>query len=305
MKKTYLITGGTGFIGSGLLKNLKGTIISVSRSKKIKIEKQFPKVIFLFKEIDELTTQELQGVDVIYHCASTTDNFGILENPHIDIDTNLSQLVSLLEKLKKLTKKPKIMYLSTFFVYGNYYDTYTKRVNEDTPTNPLSLYSATKLCAESILKLYSRMYAIPYVICRLSNIYGSGDKALHKKGVLNYFIDLARQNKSLKLYDGGNFIRDYVYIDDLISALILLEKQGKNDTFLIASGTSIKFKDVIKTICRLLESRSKIVSIPSPQFHKAVGVNSFQADVSKIKSLGWKPKTSIQEGLQTIIKQIK
>lgn len=295
----YLITGGKGFIGRALAKKLNGEIVILSRKKPEKNTLEV-KYKYITKSIDRITRTDLEGIDVIYHCASTVDNYGILENPHKDIGINLTQLVSLLEKLKHLTKKPKIVYLSTFFVYGNYYDKCKKLVNEDTPTNPLSLYSATKLCAESIIKLYGRLYQIPYVICRLTNIYGPGDKATHKKGVLNYFVNLARRNKSLKLYDGGNFIRDYVYIDDLVSALTLLEKQGKNDTFLIASGTSVKLKNVIKTICKLLESKSKVVSIKMPKFHQAVGVNSFQADASKIKSLGWRPKINYKKGLKML-----
>lgn len=300
--KTSIVLGGTGFIGSALLSGLPDTVISISRTKKPKLEAKYPHVKFLYKSIKHLTHEDIVYADTIFYCASTTDNFGILENPHKDIDINLNQLVSFLEKIKSSAQKPKIIYLSTFFVYGNYYDAYQKRVNEETPTDPLSLYSATKLCAESILKLYGRMYDIPIVICRLSNIYGVGDQALHKKGVLNYFIKLAKKNKDLTLYDNGNFVRDYVYIDDLISALVLIQAKANNDTFLIASGTSTSFKNVIETICKLTGSTSKFSSIQSPTFHRAVGVTSFKADISKLRSLGWKPKVTLKEGLKRIIR---
>jgi len=190
-------------------------------------------------------------------------------------------------------------------VYGNTYQRLKKPIDEESPTDPLSLYPATKLCAESILKLYGKLYHISYVICRLTNIYGPGDKATHKKGVLNYFIKQALEGKKLQLYDNGNFIRDYLFIDDLINALQILETKALNDTYLVGYGTSVAFKDMIAEIHRLTKSSSQIVSIKSPAFHQAVGVFDFKGNTAKIRALGWKPKIDHKTGLHMLVNAVR
>jgi nucleoside-diphosphate-sugar epimerase len=200
-----------------------------------------------------------------------------------------------------MKKKPKIVYLSTFFVYGNQYSIDKKPLNEESRTDPLSLYPATKLCTESIITLYSRLYDIPYTICRLTNVYGPNDLATNKKGVINYFIQKALEGKPLTIYDGGRFWRDYLYIDDAVRAILLTSKQKKSGTYLIASGDSILFSNLITIIHKATKSKSAIVSVPTPPFHEVVGVGDFKADISKLKSLGWKPKVNHNQAIKKIV----
>jgi len=297
----YLVTGGFGFIGSALASKLKGTVTIVTRSKRHAHRIALSDYKILYKPVGALTKKDINGIDIIYHCASTVDNFTVLNTPYQDVDINIKETIHLLELCKDMKKKPKILYLSTFFVYGNQYSINKKPLNEKSKTNPLSLYSATKLCTESILALYSRLYDIPHTICRLTNIYGPQDLATHKKGVINYFIQKALYGQKIQLYDGGNFIRDYLFIDDLIDALMLLEKRGKNETYLVGSGTSILLSDMIAHIHTITKSTSEIISVPTPTFHKVVGVGDFKADIGKLQSLGWKPKINHIKGIKAIV----
>jgi len=303
MKKTtsYLVTGGNGFIGCALVEKLNGDICIVTRHKIPKKFLQKNTIRRLIKSVEQLTKHDLNGVDIIYHCASTVDNYHILTDPMLDIDTNIKETIHLLELCKKLQKKPKILFLSTFFVYGNLYQKYKKPLNENSPTDPLSLYSASKLCAENIISLYGRLYKIPYVIARLTNIYGPGDRATDRKGVLNYFAKRAAEGKDLNIYGGGKFKRDYLYIDDLVDALFILEKKGNNELFLVGSGKSTNFKEAIRSIHKLSGSTSKIVSIPVPEFHKVVGVFDFVGDFKKINNLGFRSKTDLNVGFKKLI----
>ncbi|OGE16780.1 hypothetical protein A3F00_02485 [Candidatus Daviesbacteria bacterium RIFCSPHIGHO2_12_FULL_37_11] len=301
---SYFITGGYGFIGSELVNNIDGKVTILVRSEKHKERIKNKNCKVIKKDISNITKKDLEGIDVIYHLASTVDNYNVLTNPYLDVKTNITGTIKLLEICKDLPKKPKIIYLSTFFVYGNEYSKSKKSINEESKTDPLAIYPATKLCAESIIKLYSRLYKIPYIICRLTNVYGEHeDYNNKKKGALNYLIMQAVKDEPLLIYKGGNFKRDYIYVDDVVSAIQFLEKKNiVNDTYLVGYGTAILFKDMIDYIHKLTEKKSRIIQIEPPEFHKVVGIADFTADTSKINKLGWRAKIDYKDGVMKIVK---
>lgn len=302
-----LIMGGFGLIGSELVNSSKDEIIVLTRSDKHKDRITNKNIKILLKNLNDIEEKDVEGMDVIYHFASTVDNYNVLEDPYVDVETNIDGTIHLLELCKNLKRKPKIVYPSTFFVYGNTYDKTKKTINEDSKTDPLAIYPATKLCAENIIKLYSRLYEIPYLILRLTNVYGEmEDFDNKKKGALNYLIMRAVKGEPLSIYKGGNFQRDYVYVTDVVSAINFLEgKNISNDTYLIGFGKPVLFKDIIAYLHELTGKKSEIAEVEPPQFHKAVGIGNFVADTSKIESLGWKAKVDYKEGLRRIVARYK
>lgn len=305
-KTSYLITGGYGLIGSALANSLAGKITILSRSEKHK-DRLTKNVKVIIKDILEIEKADLKGIDVIYHLASTVDNYNVLTNPYLDVEININGTIRLLEICKDFARKPKIVFLSTFFVYGNEYDRTQTPINETSRTEPLAIYPATKLCSESIIKLYSRLHNIPYLICRLTNVYSENeDYNNRKKGGLNYMIMQAVKGETLSVYKGGNFCRDYIHVDDVVSALNFLENKNiKNDTFLVGFGEPVLFKDMINYSLEITEKKSKVVEIEPPEFHKVVGIANFVADTSKINSLGWKAKIDYREGIRRIVNRYK
>lgn len=303
----YLITGGLGLIGSSIAQSLSGEVTVLSRSSTHLDRLKRKDVKLIIKDLKDLERIDIETVDVIYHCASTVDNYNVLTNPYIDVETNVSYTIRLLEICKDLPKKPKLIYFSTFFVYGNEYDRTKTPINEESKTDPLAIYPATKLCTESIIKLYSRLYGIPYLICRLTNVYDENeDYNNKKKGGLNFMIMRAVKGKPLSVYKGGNFLRDYIYLDDVISALKFLEEKNiNNNTYLIGFGKAVLFKEIIDYLHEITGKKSQIIEISPPEFHKAVGINNFVADISKIKKLGWQPKITYQEGTKKIVDKYK
>lgn len=303
---SYLVTGGYGFIGSLLVNALKGKVTILSRSEKHKERVIRKDLKVILKDLNEIEKKDVEGVDIIYHCASTVDNYNVLSNPYIDVQTNIIGTIKLLEICKDLPKRPKIIFPSTFFVYGNEYDRTKKPINEESRTDPLALYPATKLCTESIIKLYSKLYQIPYIICRLTNVYGEEEEYNNKKkGALNYLIMQLVKGNPTAIYKGGNFYRDYIYVGDVVSAFQFLESRVKNDTFLIGYGKSTLFKDIIEYTQTLTEKRSSITEIEPPPFHKIVGITNFVADTSKIRNLGWKPKIDYKGGIRRVVNKYK
>src|SRR3989344_6331538 len=305
--RSYLVTGGFGLIGSALVNTLSGKITILARSEKGKERIKREGITVLQKDLSELTEDDLKNIDVVYHCASTVDNYNVLTDPYIDVKTNLDGTIHLLELCKGLAKKPKIIFPSTFFVYGNEYERTKTPINEESKTDPLAIYPATKLCAESIIKLYSRLYDIPYLICRLTNVYSENEEFNNKKkGGLNYMIMQAIKGEMLSVYKGGNFRRDYIHVDDVVSALMFLEDENiKNDTFLVGFGEPVFFKDLVSYIYELTDKKSKMQEVEPPFFHSVVGINNFVADISKIKKLGWKPKINYKIGIKKVVDKYK
>lgn len=297
----YLITGGYGLIGSQLANSLIGNIFIVSRSKD-KAKRVTVRAVEILKDINDLTLQDLEyaSPDVIYHCASTVDNYHIQTNPYIDMETNIKGTIHLLELVKQLQKKPKVIYLSTFFVYGNVFEEDKWPINEQSRTDPLALYPATKLCAESIVKCYAKLYGFDYLICRLSNVYGEKEDPTIKKAAFNLLLQKAKRKETISIYDNGAFYRDYIHVDDVVSALMFLDNRAKNDTFLIAYGKKVWFKDMIDFLVAKTGVQTTVVE--PPPFHKVVGIRNFIADTSKLNALGWEPHIDYKEGIMRILK---
>ncbi|MDP3729376.1 MAG: NAD(P)-dependent oxidoreductase [bacterium] len=301
-KKRYLITGGLGLIGSAFANALDGSVTIISRSDTNKNRLNRKDATVVLKDLKDVIKKDVEGFDVIYHAASTVHNYHILTDPYIDAETNIQGTIRLLEACKDLKKKPLFIFFSTFFVYGNEYKRTHKPITEESKTDPLALYPATKLCAENIIKMYHRLYGIPYLICRLTNVYGAEENFnSKKKAALNFLIMNAVQGKDLPIYNDGKFYRDYIYVDDVVSALQFLEKKAKNDLFLIGYGKPVKFKDMIDFVLDRTGKKSRVVVVKPPPLHDAVGVDSFVANTSKINKLGWRAKIDYRAGLQRVI----
>lgn len=306
VSKNYLITGGLGLIGSNLANTLEGNITIVTRTNRHIERIKRTDVRILIKPVQKLQPSDLKHIDCIYHCASTVDNYHVLDDPYLDVETNINGTIHLLELIRRLHKKPKLIYLSTFFVYGNMYDKLKKPITEESPTDPLAIYPASKLCTESIIKLYARLYRIPYLICRFTNVYGEEeDYANKKKGALNYLIMQAVRGETLRVYKGGNFVRDYIHVDDAVSALIFLDSKNTDDVYLVGYGEPVRFKDMIAYILRITGNKSTVNTIQSPFFHTVVGITNFVADTGKIRSLGWMPRIDYKAGIQRVVEKYR
>lgn len=293
-----LITGGLGFIGGALANRLcrEHQVTVLTRSEKGRSRLREPdRVRVQAGSLEEITSDDCAGMDLVVHCASTVDNYNILTDPYLDLRTNCAGTITLLEACKE--HKPKLLFVSTFFVYGNQP---RLPVDEQSPCDPLGLYPATKLCAEQFCKIYSRLYSFHLNICRLTNVYGPGEVFDNtKKGAFNHLIWKAMKGEPIDVYHGGEFFRDYLYIDDAVEALVtVVERAPAGELYLAGYGEPVMFKDLIECLHRLTGCRSRLGSIEPPQFHQVVGITNFSANIAKIRGLGWAPKVGYEEGIK-------
>jgi nucleoside-diphosphate-sugar epimerase len=304
-----LITGGLGFVGSNLAKKLLDegndiTLLTRSKTKIGNILKFENNVKIIQKDIRNISKKDVKNMDCIYHCASTVDNYNIQKNPFLDTNVNVLGTNKLLEVCRQGNPKVKIVYVSTFFVQGFPEDL---PVSVNQKPEPLGLYGASKLCAEHYCKTYNRVFDMNVKIARLSNVFGIGDQHLNnKKSAFNRMIFLATEGKDpIKLYDNGKIRRDFIYIDDVVDALITIMNKGKNsDVYYVGRGEGIKMRKLVNMILKSAP-QGKVDVVEPPKFHNQVGMDDFWCDVYELKQLGWKPKVALQTGINKTVENYR
>jgi nucleoside-diphosphate-sugar epimerase len=226
--------------------------------------------------------------EVLYF-VSTVDNYNVWTNPYIDIDTNLTHLIRTLETCKG--KDVTFNFVSSWFVYGDV----ELPAKETAHCDPKGFYSITKRTAEQLLISYCETFDIKYRILRLANVLGESDKKVSKKkNALQYMIGELKSGNPVSLYDGGEAFRDYIYVDDVVSAINLIMSKGKtNEIYNIGNGVPVRLVDAINYAAEKLNSTSEIKNIETAAFHKVVQATNMVLDITKLKELGYLPKYDI------------
>jgi len=262
------VFGSTGFIGSNFANSNAELVDKVDRDK--------PNPKF----------------DQILYAIGTTDNYNVFENPKLDIETNLIKLIDDLELLRKKFGTFTINYLSSWFVYG---DSTPLPFTINNGCNPKGFYSISKFAAEKFLISYCKTFKINYRILRLSNIYGNSDSGVSaKKNALQFLVGKIKKNESIDLYEGGDFVRDYLDIRDATKAIELIINNGKLDSiYNVGSGKPTRFIDLMNKAKKAFNSSSEFNNIPTPEFHKLVQVKDSYLEISDLLALGFLPKYDI------------
>lgn len=232
--------------------------------------------------------------EVLYFI-STTTNQNIFKDLHVDIDTNLSLFVDILSNCKD--KDVIFNFISSGFVYGNNVLDYKEWYNCD----PTGFYSITKRTAEQLLISYCKTFGIKYRILRIGNVYGLDKTITPGKNVLGYMISLLKKNEPINLFDGGDYLKDYMSVNDVCKAIdLVIEKGEVNEIYNIASGTSQSFRSIITTARDILGSKSELIDVTMPENQKHIQVTNMTLNTEKLQNLGFSCEMSFCQGLQTL-----
>ena len=292
-KKKILIFGSSGFIGSNLIKKISKknySIVKVNRNKFLSLS--------LKKRINLFT-----GCDFIFHFANQNNEQIANSNPIKDFKNNVNLTLKILETMKSLIFKPFIIYPSTVSLYKNS----TSVIKENSEKSIISIYNAHKFINENYIKLYYKKYKINYIILRISNVYGYNK--INKRGLLQNLILSNLRNENITLFNKGLQYRDYIYIDDVISALLKILINPQSGVFNLCSEKSYNFVEIIKIIKNILKTKYKTIS-HSKVFFKINGEDLYNRNfigsslLFKKKFL-WKNKTNFKNGIIKVINQIK
>lgn len=306
--KNILITGGLGFIGSSLTHKLLGFGANISVIDNLNPLYGGNLFNILGKENNiEVVVNDIQNTevirplieksDIIFHLAAQVSYIDSLNIPFEDMDLNARSTLNILEICRKYNPKTKVIFSSSRMVYGK---AENPLITESDTTNPLSLYGIHKLTSEKYLLMYFKDFNIPCTILRLTNPYGPRQQVKHSKySLVGWFIRQAMEEKVIKIYGEGQQLRDYIFIDDIVDAMIKCGSTEKavGEIINIGVGSSAKFCDMVNKVVNCVQ-KGVIEYIPWPENYEKVETGDINVDISKLQKLtDWKPKVSLDEGI--------
>lgn len=302
-----LITGGAGFIGSNLADALINdneivVVDDLSMGKKENLP-QGANLHFVEHSIADydfmsilLETWKFDYIFLLAAVASVADTIVRPAETHIiNQDANLNILETI--RTKKLPVK-KILFSSSAAVYGNNPELPKK---ETSPIDPLSPYAVDKFATERFVIDYGRLYDIPTVATRFFNVYGPKQNPKSPySGVLSIVLEAIKSNSMFTFFGDGQQTRDFVYIEDVIDALLRLVTSGQSvhDVYNVATGKSTSLLEVSHLFELILGKKLKKV-FASP---RSGDISDSVADISKLSQVGFKPKYSVMDGLEKYVK---
>ena len=296
-----LVTGGSGFIGSNIVKlllenNYEVKVLdNLSSGYQINIQPYIDNKSIEFIKADvrdgDAVSTACKGVDVVFHLAACVGRQKSLDDPILDSSTNVLGAVNVLEGMRK-NNVHRIVYSSSAAIFG---ELVTPTIAEDHPQNADSPYGVSKLAAEKMILAYSGIYDITGVCLRYFNIYGVNQRFDLYGNVIPIFAKRIYAGEPITIYGDGTQTRDFVNVHDVARANFLASKsEHGTDVYNLGSGSSI-------TINRLAEIMQNIAGIQvgvkyAPE--RPADVKHCKADASKVLgALGFKAEVGLDQGL--------
>ena len=306
--KKVVVTGGAGFIGSHLAKELANrgyhvTIVDdLSTGKMENIEELLRKdnVDFIQGSITDLSLlqKHFQGMKYVFHQAALARVPRSIDDPLSTNEANITgSLNVLLAARDNLVKK--VIYASSSSAYGG---TPVLPQNETLPPNPLSPYALTKLAAEYYCEIFRQLYGLSTASLRYFNVYGpKQDPYSQYATAIAAFLGRISQNLPPIIYGDGEQSRDLTYVADVVQANILAAENNAEGVFNVGSGQG---KTINQLASMMLEITGKDLK-PIYQEPRVGDPRQTLADISKAKSFGYEPKYDLDAGLKQTIEEFK
>jgi UDP-glucose 4-epimerase len=300
--KKVLVTGGAGFIGSNLVKELikEGNSVTVLDNFMSGYRSNldpFPFVRIVEGDIRNKTAVELamQGVEVVFHLAASVGNKRSIDFPIIDAEINVLGTLNVLEAARKEGVR-KIVTSSSAGIFG---ELKTLPIKEDHPIEPDSPYGCTKLCEEKLCLSYAKLYEIEAVCLRYFNVYGPNQRFDAYGNVIPIFVFRMLQNESILIYGDGEQTRDFVHVNDVVQANIkAANAHGVSGAFNIASGTRVTINRLVEMVTKESKHRVKIEYGPE----RAGDVRHSLADISlAYQQINYSPLVNLESGVKEYV----
>lgn len=300
-KKRILITGSSGFIGTNLLISLKSQnydIAVIDRSHNTKFEN----VTNYIGDICDYSFVEKTILDFqpnkVFHLAGYKNRSSNIEEVSLSLKVNLMGTLNLYQALTKVSTLESIITLGTTDEYGIHNSSFI----ESSIENPISPYGFGKLCGTQLAQFFNRSFNLPVIILRPTIAYGPYQA---NDMFIPSLISTLISNSDFKMTEGKQ-LRDFIYISDLVDAMLLIsESQNYNgEIFNIGSGDSLKLREVASTIAKDLNKEHflKIGSIP----YRSNEVMKYMTSIDKVKNkFGWKPKIDFKKGIELTVKHYR
>ena len=305
-KKSILITGGAGFLGSHIVdslirKHFNITIIDNLASTKHPTFVN-PKADFIEIDINNKNlkkTLESINPEIIIHAASQISVSESSKNPINDAKINIIGSLNILESIKDIPECYFVFISSGGAIYG---ENIGPPVKENKLCSPESPYALSKLTVENYIKYYSISHKLKHLIVRPGNIFGPRQNPYGESGVVSIFTNLMLKKQRVSIYGDGSDYRDYIYVNDVVNFIEKALKKRISGVFNVGRGKSITTKKVFSDLSILLNYEEKPVYLPKREGDiKGITLNVQKA----FKEIEWKPEVNFIQGLKLTISFFK
>jgi len=295
-----LVTGGAGFIGGNYVRHIADENPIIIDNLSYASNQEYIKDVGIFHKVDITNQEEIAEVfykyknviDTVIHFAAESHVDNSINDCNPFINTNINGTVNLLNMCVKYKIK-KFVHMSTDEVFGVV--DYPNKFNENSPIAPRNPYSASKAAAEHFVMAYGNTYKLPYIIINSSNNYGPNQ---HSEKLIPKTLNCINYDWDIPVYGQGNQVRDWLYVEDTCRAIkTIVDKGVIGERYCIGGDSEITNLEIVNMILNKTGASSKVEHITDRLGHD----NRYAIDNSKINALGWKPTTSLSDGLDKTI----
>ncbi|HEY5539821.1 MAG TPA: NAD-dependent epimerase/dehydratase family protein [Coriobacteriia bacterium] len=246
----------------------------------------------------------IDGADHIFAFAGGSGAVRSLANPLADLRTSCQAQLVLLESMREVAPHASVVFPGSRLEYGK---VHRLPVAEDHPLHGTSPYALHKIACDGYHHIYAEAHGLHTIVLRISNPYGahtSGDAARHGYGIVNRFVDSAMAGETIPLYGGGGQLRDLVFVDDVVRAVLLASVADKawGTAVNIGSGVGVSLRSMAEAVVAEVGNGAVDVDAEWPPDAAAVETGDFYFDVSlAAELLGWAPRVGIDEGVRRLV----
>jgi UDP-glucose 4-epimerase len=290
-----IVTGGAGFIGSHVADALlaRGDDVHIVDDLSGGRRENAPETA-AFHELD-IRAEALADLaaevepEVVFHLAAQADVGTSVEQPAFDAEVNVVGTIRVLEAARSVGAR--VVFTSTG---GAIYGECERPAREEDERRPLSPYGTSKLAGEEYLATWNRLHGTRHVACRLANVYGPRQLPALEGGVVAIFLDRLREGRETEIFGDGNQTRDFVYVGDVVNALLAAASTPGAGVFNVGSGTETS----ILELHRLCTDTAGVEQSPRLSPERPGDLRHSVLDALRAeRELGWRAETTLEDGL--------
>lgn len=306
--RRVMVTGGLGFIGSNLARQLAelgadvllvDSLIPDYGGNLFNIAGIEQRVRVNVADVRQATTMNylVRDREIIFNLAGQVSHIDSMRDPETDLDINCRSQLTLLEACRRHNPEAKVVYASTRQIYGR---PDRLPVDETQLVRPTDINGINKAAGEQYHLVYNNVFGVRACSLRLTNIYGPRQLIRHnRQGFIGWFIRLALDGQEIQIFGDGSQIRDFVYVDDAADAFLRAGATDRVNGLALNVGghEHLTHKELVETLIRVAGS-GRVRYVEWPEEKKKIDIGSFYSDSTRFRAAtGWQPTIDIREGL--------